>query len=253
MSWFEHGTSRIYYEESGSGDPVLLLPGFSDSIAAHATLREALAPHYRVIAADLPGSGRSEPQPHQYTVGYFEEDARSFIALLKQIAPSPAHLVGFSDGGDDALLMASLDPGIARSVVAWGASGAVSDPSGQLRMVMRDVVDKPIPPLQDYSRHLIASYGAENARAMTQSVAKVLGEIIEAGGDISRSRAHAIFCPVLLIVGEHDMFAPKTLVDELAAQIANVETIEALGAGHDVHHARPEWFIQTVVDWLARH
>jgi hypothetical protein len=30
MPWLEHGTSRIYYEESGSGDPVLLLPGFSD-------------------------------------------------------------------------------------------------------------------------------------------------------------------------------------------------------------------------------
>ncbi|MEA2575852.1 MAG: hypothetical protein QOH93_3150, partial [Chloroflexia bacterium] len=31
MAWFEHGTSRIYYEESGDGDPVLLLPGWAGS------------------------------------------------------------------------------------------------------------------------------------------------------------------------------------------------------------------------------
>ena len=32
MAWFEHGTSRIYYEEQGSGTPVLVLPGFTQSI-----------------------------------------------------------------------------------------------------------------------------------------------------------------------------------------------------------------------------
>jgi pimeloyl-ACP methyl ester carboxylesterase len=66
MSSFDHGTSRIYYEESGSGDPVLLLPGFAGSIEEFSSLREALATGgYRVIAADLPGSGRSEPQPRR--------------------------------------------------------------------------------------------------------------------------------------------------------------------------------------------
>ena len=42
MSWFEHGTSRIYFEEAGTGDPVLLLPGFSGSIKDHVLLRDAL-------------------------------------------------------------------------------------------------------------------------------------------------------------------------------------------------------------------
>ena len=64
MAWFEHGTSRIYYEEQGNGEAVLLLPGWSDSIEGHAALRKALAEAgYRIIAADLPGSGRSQPQP----------------------------------------------------------------------------------------------------------------------------------------------------------------------------------------------
>ena len=42
MAWFEHSTTRIYYEESGNGVPVLLLPGFAGSIAEFSALRDAL-------------------------------------------------------------------------------------------------------------------------------------------------------------------------------------------------------------------
>jgi pimeloyl-ACP methyl ester carboxylesterase len=180
MSWFEHGPSRIYYEESGSGDPLLFLPGFSESIAGHALLRESLVTRYRVIAADLPGSGCSEPQPRQYTAGYLLDDARSLGALLQKVADRPAHLVGFSDGGEVALLMASQVPEIARSVLAWGAAGFVSDPSGQLCEAMHNVVDRPTPPWKQYSEYLIATYGVANARAMTRSLAKAISATIEA-------------------------------------------------------------------------
>ena len=67
MAFFEHGTSRIYYEEEGSGDALLLLPGWSLSIEDMQPIRQALTPRYRVIAADAPGAGRSEPQPREYT------------------------------------------------------------------------------------------------------------------------------------------------------------------------------------------
>jgi valacyclovir hydrolase len=63
---------------------------------------------YKVIAAGLPGSGRSEPLPRAYTATYYEDDARSFTALLEHLETGPAYLVGFSDGGEVALLMAAL-------------------------------------------------------------------------------------------------------------------------------------------------
>ena len=253
--WFEHGTSRIYYEESGTGDPVLMLPGWAGSIQEFSALREAVAAAgCRVIAADLPGSGRSEPQPRQYTVGYFEEDARAFAALLEHLGIELAHLMGFSDGGEDALLMAALIPGVARSVVTWGVAGVLSDPDGQLRAAMYNVVDQPIPPLQGFRDYLVASYGESNARAMSQSVVGALGAIIESrGGDLSLSIADKIACPVLLIAGEHDMFVPMALLDQIAARIPTAQVLEAKDAGHDVHNARPEWFAQTVTDWLKRH
>src|SRR5689334_16208763 len=107
MSLFNYADADVYYEASGAGDPVLLLPGWGGSIAELAPLREALAPKFRVIAADLPGSGKSGPQPRTFSPGYHEADARTFLALLDEIGASPAHLVGFSDGGEYALLMAS--------------------------------------------------------------------------------------------------------------------------------------------------
>ena len=254
MFWFEHNSSRIYYEEQGSGAPVLVLPGFAGSIEEFAALREALvAAGYRVIAADLPGSGRSEPQPRAYPATYFEDDARSFAALLQHLAVGPAHLMGFSDGGEISLLMAALMPGVARSVVTWGAAGVLNDPDGRLGEAMYNVVDHPIPPLQQFRDFLIATYGEANARAMTQSLVGALRAIIKDGGDLSFAKAGTITCPVLLIVGEHDFFAPPALASKLAARIRTAEALVAEGAEHNVYGDRPEWLTQTILDWLGKH
>ena len=249
MAWFEHDTSRIYYEEQGN-----VLPGFAGSIEEFSALREALvAAGYRVIAADLPGSGRSEPQPRAYTATYFEDDAHSFAALLQHLATGPVHLIGFSDGGEDSLLMAALTPGVARSVVTWGAAGTLSDPDGHLREAMYNVIDNPVPPLQQFREYLIATYGEANARAMTRSEVAALSDIIEAGGEVSLSKAGNITCPVLLIRGEHDFFVPLALLSQLAARIRTAEVLEAEGAEHGVHNDRPEWLAQTILDWLGKH
>ncbi|HEX6709474.1 MAG TPA: alpha/beta hydrolase [Rubrobacter sp.] len=253
MAVFEHGTSHIYYEEHGSGDPVLLLPGFAVSMTELSALRDVLAAGYRVISADLPGSGRSEPQPREYTPTYFEDDARSFAALLRELETGPAHLIGYSDGGEVSLLMAALSPGLVRSVSTWGAAGAIPEEQLPLIDAFYDVIDNPIEPLQDFSEHLKAEYGEANARAMTRSFVGAIRAIIAGGGDISLSRARYIICPVLLMVGEHDFFIPPALVAQLTSFIPNAEVIEVEGAGHGVHEDRPEWLAQILLDWLAEH
>ena len=112
-------------------------------------IRQALTPRYRVIAADAPGAGRSEPQPREYTASYYEDDSRSFLALLDELGASPAHIVGFSDGGEYALVMAELQPAAVRSIVAWGAMGKLEAPPGMVE-ALGNVVDNPIPPLQEF-------------------------------------------------------------------------------------------------------
>jgi valacyclovir hydrolase len=255
MAWFEHGTSRIYYEERGAGDPVLLLPGWSQSAEELAALRDALAAGYRIIAADLPGSGRSQPQPRAYAATYYADDAAAFAALLRQLGVGPAHLVGFSDGGEVALLVAALTPDVVRAVVTWGAAGKLSDPGSHLRQAMYHLVDHPIPPMQGLRDHLVATYGEANARAMSQSHVGAVSAILESasGGELALAQAENIVCPVLLITGEQDVFAPPALVAQAAARIRGAEAVTADGAGHDVQNSRPDWLTQTILNWLARH
>jgi pimeloyl-ACP methyl ester carboxylesterase len=216
-------------------------------------LREALAARYRVISADLPGSGRSEPQPREYTPTYFEEDARAFAALLRQLETGPAHLVGYSDGGEVSLLMAATMPDSVRSVATWGAADTIPEEQLPLLDAFYDVIDSPIEPLQGFSQQLKAEYGEANARAMTRSFVSAIRAIVADGGDISLSRAGGITCPVLLIVGEHDFFISPALVAQVAARIPTAEVIEVPGAGHGVHEDRPGWFVEILLDWLAEH
>ena len=252
MASFEHGGLGIYYEESGRGDPLLLMPGFSGTIATYQPLRARFAERYRVIAADLPGSGRSLPQPRTYGTDYHHRDAEAFAALLQSLGCGPSHLLGHSDGGEVAVVMAEQFPGQARSVMAWGAVGVVSDPDGWVAEAFRNAVDVPFEGMEGYRTYLIDTYGEAKTRAIVRSFADGFEAIIAAGGDISRSSAHQIACPVLLMAGQDDGMCPPSLVRELAALIPGAEVVVAEGAGHIIHDDRPEWFVRTVEDWLAR-
>jgi valacyclovir hydrolase len=252
MAWFEHGINRIYYEEEGRKDPLLLIPGWSLSIEDLQSIRQVLTPRYRVIAADPPGSGRSGPQPREYTASYYEDDSRLLLALLDELRATPAHLVGFSDGGEYALLMAELKPASVRSIVAWGAMGKVEASTGIVEQFVQ-IVDNPSPPLREFSDYLKATYGEDNARTMARTAARAWEAIMDAGGDISRKRAGDIACPVLLIAGERDFMNPPRLVSEMAGAMQHGEFIAAEGASHAVHHDSPDWLARTIVDWLSKH
>ena len=138
--------------------------------------------------------------------------------------------------------------------LALGAAGVINDPSGKLREALYNVVDRPVPPLQQLRDRVVAAYGEANARAMMQSEIGALSDLIEkSGGDLSLSKAGTIICPVLLIAGEHDMFVPPALASELAARIRTAEALVAEGAEHNVYGDSPEWLTQTILDWLGKH
>jgi valacyclovir hydrolase len=176
------------------------------------------------------------------------------MALLHELDAEPAHLMGFSDGGEDALLMASLNPDIAITVVTWCAAGSLNDANGFMRELLRNVVDNPLPMMQPYSEQIIAAYGKDNARTMLQNAARAFDQIIEAGGDISRSKVSNITCPVLLIAGKEDFSIPAEVITDLAARIKTVEVITLDGAGHEQFHmTHPDWLTPIILEWLKRH
>ena len=252
MAWFEHQDVRIYYEEMGAGDPVLLLPGFTESFTEFGDLIDALAPHYRVIAADLPGSGRSEPQPRDFPPDLYERDAHTMLALMEHVGTGPYHLLGFSDGGESALLMGVHDKGAIRSIVVWGAAGSLDPGASHMLDAIYSLVDSPPDFWRDWHDQLVRHYGEATARSTTQSWATAARAIVDAGGHISLTRVQEIKCPVLVIAGENDPFAPEHFVSDLVSRIPNAELIVVPETGHGVHLQRRDWFNDTVLSWLSR-
>ncbi len=252
MAWFGPGGHRVYYEDTGRGDPVLLLPGWGGNIAEFSDLRRELADGFRVIAADLPGSGRSQPQPRYYEPGYYVQDAKTLLGLLDARGVAAAHLVGFSDGGEEALLMAAARPGCALSVVTWGAAGQIVAAGDDLAALAK-AIDHPSEALSPLAAYLADAYGAESARIMTTTWARTMRGIVDAGGDISRTQAAAITCPALLITGTHDEFCPPDLVREMADAMPRAQFLEAEGAGHAVHQWNSPWLARRVLTWLSDH
>jgi pimeloyl-ACP methyl ester carboxylesterase len=88
---------------------------------------------------------------------------------------------------------------------------------------------------------------------MMQSMIASMRDIIEVGGELSLSKAGNITCPVLLISGEHDIFATPALTSELAARIHAAEVLATDGAEHFVYIGCPEWLTYTILDWMGKH
>ena len=252
MPWHGPDGQRLYYEDTGRGDTVVLMPGWAGNIIEFSQLRAALSPGFRVLAVDLPGSGRSEPRPRSYDAGYYEDDARALLGLLDGLGISAAHLAGFSDGGEEAVLMAQLRPGLALSLFTWGAAGKVEATPDELASI-ENVVDQPTDGLAPLAAYLATVYDADIARIMTRSWAQAMRDIVAAGGDISRSSAHLITCPALLVAGTYDPYCPPGLTRELAALIPRGQFLEAPGAGHEVHLSHAGWLAGQLTRWLAEH
>lgn len=109
---------KIYYEEYGSGEPLLLLHGNGQSIAAFNQQIPELAKKYRVIAADTRGHGKTEDKGEKFTYDLFAEDMN---ALLDKLHIDSADIVGWSDGGNTGLIMAMKYPKKVKKLVTMGA------------------------------------------------------------------------------------------------------------------------------------
>src|SRR5690349_16385473 len=87
---------EMYYETSGSGEPLVLLHGFSSSGAAWKDVAPVFAREYRVIVPDLRGHGRSTNPTNRFT---HRQSALDVYALLEQLGIGKFKAMGISTGG----------------------------------------------------------------------------------------------------------------------------------------------------------
>lgn len=191
--------TRIYYEEYGSGPTLLLLHGGFGSIHDFQKVIPDLTDHFRVIAIDSPGHGRSELA-----------DSLSFDLLtdytaevIDKLALDSVYITGYSDGGITGLLLASKYPEKVKRVIASGAnsrmSGIVPQVLEYLSMVSPDFIEQYQPDwLKDYQSK---SPEKDNWKRFVNDMTSMysMEELI------SRDQLSGIKAKVLLVLGDKDV------------------------------------------------
>ena len=110
---------KLYYETYGQGPPLLLLHGNGGSSSAFAQNIPYFAQRYRVVAVDSRAHGKSIDPGDSLS---FEMMADDFAGLLTSLRIDSAYVLGWSDGGINALVLALRHPEKVRKLVATGAN-----------------------------------------------------------------------------------------------------------------------------------
>jgi pimeloyl-ACP methyl ester carboxylesterase len=85
-----------YYEEAGSGPPLVLIMGMGGDLQGWALQVPELSKHFRVIRFDNRGAGRTSSPDKPYSIAGMADD---LAALLDHLGIARAHILGFSMGG----------------------------------------------------------------------------------------------------------------------------------------------------------
>ena len=115
---------KLNYVEAGAGFPLVLLHGNGEDHTYFKRQMEPFSARYRVIAVDTRGHGDSPRGSAPFTLEQFAGDLKEF---LDQMGIASCHLLGFSDGGNIALLFALK---YARYLKKLVLNGADLRPSG---------------------------------------------------------------------------------------------------------------------------
>jgi pimeloyl-ACP methyl ester carboxylesterase len=114
MPFIENQGAKIYWDQQGRGDPVLLIMGLGyPSVLWHRT-RPLLSQHFRTVALDNRGVGLSDVPPGPYSISTMASDA---AAVLDAAGISSAHVFGISMGGMIAQEFALQYPARTRSLI----------------------------------------------------------------------------------------------------------------------------------------
>lgn len=208
---------EVEYTIDGDHGPWLVM---SHSLGCDTAMWElqmpALAGRYRVLRYDTRGHGRSEATAGPYTLDQLADDA---AALMKHVGIDSAVWVGFSMGGMIGQTLALKHPSLTRAVVlADTTSEHHATPQSVWDERIRVAREQGMAPLVEpaIGRWFTPSFRAAHPEQVA-AVAETIGRTPVEGwagccaaisGVHTTDRLSEITCPVLVIVGEHDIGTP---------------------------------------------
>ena len=226
---FMHDGVQLYYEVYGTGEPLLIVHGNGSSIAGVKAQIQHFRTRYKVIAMDTRDHGKSGESTGKLT---YEKMAGDLAALLDHLKASPANVLGWSDGGIEALLLAIRYPAKVKKIAAMAAnlnpSAAAVYP--EVLALARTMVDS-------------AGQTAEGKRE-----ARVM-QIVLDEPHISTADLAKIAAPTLILAGDHDLIRDEHTL-EIYHSIPNSQLCIFPGATHMVPFDEPALFNSMVEKFL---
>ena len=250
----------IYFEDVGSGPPVVM--GHSILCSGEIWVNQVprLAERYRVINIDQRGHGRSVPATSPYELCDMVEDA---FAVIDHLEIDRAIWAGLSMGGMVAMHAAIAAPDRVAALLLLDTHAGEETPYKKLKYRAMSIGAKAfgvrpffpavIPLLfgrttMAENQTLIADWKPRFEEIHVQSLARAVSvltcrpSIVGNLGDVK--------CPSLVIVGEEDASLPAHLSREIADALPNASLVVIPQAGHLSALEKPEEVTSTMLEFL---
>ena len=230
------GHDLYCYEWENDGEAVVLLHGgLSKTSSWDYLLVPALEDDFHVFGYDRAGHGFTADRSGSL---HFEFQVKEAIAYLETIVKEPAHLIGYSDGGIIALMVAIQRPELVKSIVAIGANYHFSAP-------MSDFAEAFVSEEDQAEYNLISP---DKPHTLLEKIIK-MNQIWKTEPDISISDIASIQCPVLVMAGDDDVIKhDHTISLYEALSLGQLAIIP--GTSHGLVKEKPALMLANIMQFL---
>jgi 3-oxoadipate enol-lactonase len=260
MSFTTSNGARIYWEESGTGEPLLLIMGLGYPHEMWHRTRPAVSAHYRTILLDNRGVGRSDVPEGAYSIAQMAADA---AAVLDAAGIAKANIFGISMGGMIAQEFALSYPDRVNRLVlgctACGGSNAIPAAQNVLDVLLARAKMTPeegakamVPYIYDAStpRERIEE-DLEIRRRCFPTATGYMGQLQAILSWTSFDRLAGIRAPTLIIHGDTDQLIPAGNGPILAHAIAGSRLVALPHASHIFVTDQPEISHREILAFLS--
>lgn len=262
MPIFTRNGFSTYYEDTGSGEPVVFICGLGADLQVWRFQAPALSKTYRVVTFDNRGAGRSDAPDTPYTI---ERMAADLDELLDYLNIGGAHIVGWSMGGLIAQSLARSNPRRVQQLLLLNTCIA---PDGYLSAAVSNWVNiRRAMPFEQVVRHvarMVYSPSLVNNPKAYEAFIQVMlanpyrqadhGFFRQADALLSYRAAEesaSLGVPTTVLVGEHDQLTPPYLSERLAAGIPGA-IMQILPGAHSGFLEHPDKWTSAIANALGR-
>ncbi len=219
-----------FFIEKGRGEVIILLHGNGENSGYFKGQIKEFSKFYHVYAIDTRGHGRTPRGDRPFTIRQFAADLLEFINRHQIYKP---HLLGFSDGGNIAMVFAIQYPDRVNRLILNGAN---LNPKG-----VRLITQIPI----EIEYRIAKLFAEKNDSARLN--AEMLGLMVN-DPDVTPDELAGIKAPTLVIAGTDDMIKKKHTV-QIAKSIPSARLVFIKG-NHFIANKRPKEFNRAVLKFL---